>query len=109
VPDALRRAARGFDVVARPGGDEFAVLMPATSLADAAIGAERLREAIERVGVRAADDCAVGITASIGVAELDLRVHATADALIADADRNVYQAKASGRNRISTGPVADAV
>jgi diguanylate cyclase (GGDEF)-like protein len=108
VADALRRTARGSDVVARPGGDEFAVLMPSTPLAEAAIGAERLREAIERVGVRAADGSAVGTTASIGVAQLDLRVHQTADALVADADRNVYQAKASGRNRVSARPVVSA-
>lgn len=97
ITDALRATARGSDLVARVGGDEFAVVMPSTKLAEATIAAERLRTAIERAGG------ATGVTGSIGVAEIDLHTHHSASALIADADANAYAAKGAGRNRVSAG------
>lgn len=102
IAGALCATARGSDFVARLGGDEFAVVMPSTALPQANIAAERLRTAVERAGLSA------GVTASIGVAEINLHVHTSAAVLIAEADRNAYLAKQSGRNRVSCGAAAAA-
>jgi diguanylate cyclase (GGDEF)-like protein len=96
VAGAIVAAARGADVVARFGGEEFAVLLIQTAEAEAA--AERLRVAIGALEVRAPGG-PVRVTASIGVAAatgegLDF------EALIRRADDALYKAKQAGRDRV---------
>jgi diguanylate cyclase (GGDEF)-like protein len=91
----LRGAVRETDRVYRYGGEEFAIIAPDTEQQGARQLSERLRAGIE--------DCLPPagklITASIGVALIP--EHATTSAaVIAAADRALYQAKASGRNRV---------
>lgn len=89
---------RDSDVCARWGGEEFVVLMPQTPAGAASQAAERLRTAI--AGTRIEDDAgeAIPVTASIGVATL--RPGEKLDAFVDRADRAMYQAKTSGRNRV---------
>ena len=94
VSTALQENVRAQDVVARYGGEEFVVLLPATVLTDALILAERLRD-----GVAGFDWPLRPITISLGVATAGTDP-AGPDSLIEAADRALYRAKRSGRNRV---------
>ncbi|MGH3024614.1 MAG: diguanylate cyclase [Gaiellaceae bacterium] len=104
VADALRGTTREYDVAARFGGDEFCVLLPETDLEGALTVAERMRAVVEE-STRATD---VPVTVSVG-AVAHRGAGATADALIALADRAAYRAKFSGRNAVAVPPADDAV
>ena len=101
VAATLRASARGADLVARIGGDEFAVALPSTGLEEAVATAERLRAAIATMHVCSEAGLDIGAKASIGVALLDLSVHSDASAALAAADAGAYQSKRAGRNRVS--------
>lgn len=96
--DVCMAAMRPPDLFARVGGEEFAVLLPDTSLGDAAGIAEALRHAIATMD---ADPVAghVAITASFGCAVIGPEA-STAAALIKLADDRLYSAKRAGRNRV---------
>ncbi len=95
---AVRRHARGDDVAARIGGEEFALLFPECSLEDAAQTAERLRAAIEATHFVPGGQ-PHRITISIGIAGLAPDRQARGP-LMAAADAALYRAKATGRNRV---------
>jgi diguanylate cyclase (GGDEF)-like protein len=99
VAEAIRRAVREYDMAARFGGDEFAVLMPESSLADAVVVAERIRREVESLSDTPAAGQSAPVTVSVGVAHFP-RDGKTATDLLQAADRAVYQAKAFGRNRV---------
>ena len=104
VAQALRAATRrASDIVARYGGDEFIVVLPATD----AEGAERVLENV-RTHVDLAnynDDAAPNITMSIGIASCVPRDSGTLVELLRRADSELYQAKRAGRNQISSAQV----
>lgn len=95
---AARAAAvvRGGDLVGRLGGEEFGILMPGASLEEAALVAERLREAMETA--RELDETLPGVTISIGIATRETQ--RSAAELLAAADVALYAAKGEGRNRV---------
>lgn len=97
--DVLRGCARETDVVARFGGDEFAVILPETGRDGAIMVAERIRERIEAHSFLAADQLDVRLTASVGIATLP-DVATSADELVQAADRAMYKVKMSGKNGI---------
>src|SRR5947199_8068911 len=99
VADAIRGAVREYDVPARFGGDEFAILMPETTLAEAMAVAERIRRGVESIVLNIADGPSPAATVSVGVALFPGHGRTASD-LLAAADRAVYQAKALGRNRV---------
>lgn len=99
VADAIRAALREYDVPARFGGDEFAILMPETTLAEAMAVAERIRRGVESIVLKSGDGSAPAASVSIGVALFPSHGRNASD-LLAAADRAVYQAKALGRNRV---------
>lgn len=94
----LQRCARAGETVFRLGGEEFAVFCPGSSAALAAVGAERLRGAVEVSRVER-DGISLGVTISIGVAERDDRIGGPDD-LLKRADEALYEAKRLGRNQV---------
>lgn len=95
----LKEHLRQYDLAARFGGEEFALILPETNEKDAGMVAERIRQSIEkmRLGDFPEEFC---LTASIGVATSPNEALAYPDDLIREADNALYLAKRSGRNRI---------
>jgi diguanylate cyclase (GGDEF)-like protein len=91
---------RECDVLARIGGEEFALLMPETSLPQAQIVAERLRSEVAG-GSSVAAAHAIPATVSIGVATSDAAMNDVSD-LMKAADQALYDAKRAGRNRVNS-------
>jgi diguanylate cyclase (GGDEF)-like protein len=101
VAETCRRAG---EFVARYGGEEFAVLLPGASRADALATAEKVRSGAEALGLlHPASTVAPVVTVSIGVAWFAPRSGGTAAGLLYAADRALYRAKHSGRNRVESG------
>jgi diguanylate cyclase (GGDEF)-like protein len=101
VGDVLRRSVRLFDVCARHGGDEFAILMPGSSPENSRQIAERIREGVEDSRPAAgpwSDD--LRLTTSIGIATF---ANTTSEDLIDRADQALYAAKRQGKNRVYIG------
>ncbi len=103
VVQLVHAELRQEDLFGRLGGEEFAVLCRATSARDAAILAERLRQRVEShvfdwKGER------LPVTVSIGIATSQEAGLSTSEQLIERADKRMYGAKESGRNRVSRVP-----
>ncbi len=95
--EACRKTIRVNDIPGRIGGEEFAVILPETDGKRAFEVAERLRRAIAARIVKAGQDASFGFTASIGIATR--ADDSELDRLIAEADRALYSAKSTGKNR----------
>jgi diguanylate cyclase (GGDEF)-like protein len=99
--ETMLRTVRPTDAVYRFGGEEFALVLPAAPLPEAAAVAERVRAAIEARELWLPDSARVRLTASIGLAVAALgQGDDAAAALVADADAALYRAKEAGRNRV---------
>lgn len=96
----LRDRVRGSELAARYGGEEFILVLPGTRLAGAASRANFSRERIEE-RTFTAGGTSFGLTVSAGVAEWQEGMDAAA--LIALADRRMYEAKEAGKNRVNSG------
>jgi diguanylate cyclase (GGDEF)-like protein/PAS domain S-box-containing protein len=95
----LRETLRTVDIIGRIGGEEFAVLLPETDLQEATEIAERLREIIAHSDVVLEAGLPLHFTVSIGVATLKEQ-DAEVGILLNLADKALYQAKESGRNKV---------
>lgn len=96
---SLRRAG---DLVTRCGGEEFAVVLPETSLEHAGRVAETVRVAVEALGIpHRASPIAPGVTISVGVATTIPERDSSAAALLGTADAALYRSKSTGRNRVT--------
>ena len=90
---------RREDIVARVGGEEFALIVPELSLEQARLVGEKLRAIVERTPCRF-DEQAIPITSSFGVAELGMEPQMSPTELYKLADERLYAAKNAGRNRV---------
>ena len=113
VAGVIQSQLRAGDTVSRYGGEEFVVLLPQAPGHHALEIAERIRKAVEGKRMRSHAGHEVAVTISIGLAMLPGEgagsVTSDADSLVAAADRALYQAKSTGRNRVvrdssSAGP-----
>ena len=95
----IRSCARETDVVARFGGDEFALILPDTSGEGAMSVATRIRERVKGARFLSSDGLDIRLTASIGVATLP-DVSDSAEELLRAADMAMYHVKATGKDGI---------
>lgn len=100
VANEVAEGLRAVDLVARIGGEEFAVLLPDITGAQAAVTAERLRERIAEQEL-VLKGSTVRFTASFGVAQLE-DGDSDFEALLQRSDQMMYRSKRAGRNRVST-------
>jgi len=91
--------ARNIDVVARLGGEEFAVMLNGCNQEQAVEVAERIRQRIEAQTITSLDGQNFNYTVSIGVAELNSTI-TNQKQLLSLADKALYQAKETGRNKV---------
>jgi len=101
VGQTCHQVFRNVDTVGRLGGEEFAAILPDTNAAGAQVVAERLRVLLTKLAIKTIEECDVSVSASFGVTEYldsDVNLHA----MLARADKAMYQAKQSGRNTVFT-------
>ena len=101
VAARLERLVRASDLVGRLGGEEFGILLADADLNEATQCAERFRAAIEEMAIE--NDPPLRVTASFGLSVLDNATW-TANDWLAAADKALYKAKRSGRNRWCVAP-----
>ena len=95
----MKSVCRQVDVLARIGGEEFAVILPSVDLADAMTVAERLRAQVELIPA-VYEQHVIAYTISIGVAAMDDSLTGF-DGLMKRADQALYAAKRRGRNQVA--------
>lgn len=101
LTDVVRRPT---DLVVRYGGEEFAVVLPSTGEQDAAVIAERIREAVDQLRIpHEASTVADHVTLSIGLSALGREESRRAAQVFSRADQALYEAKTQGRNRVVVG------
>jgi diguanylate cyclase (GGDEF)-like protein len=99
VSRRLELGLRDSDIACRYGGEEFAILLPETDLAEARLAAERLRVLVSTGTVAVSGRC-FNVTVSVGVARLE--AGESGETFLERSDRALYRAKAQGRDRVET-------
>ncbi len=100
VVGIIKDILRDLDVVGRLGGEEFVVLLPQANLENAALVAERIRKQVSSEPIWGSHDKMFKMTVSIGLAQLGHEL-SNIDSIVKAADTALYEAKNSGRNRVS--------
>ena len=102
VATIIKSVLRESDIPSRYGGEEFAVLLPYTHIQEAQIVGERLRKAVEShtipINTDDLEEKSINVTISMGLAEFNSLE--TGEELFQRADKALYTAKESGRNRV---------
>jgi diguanylate cyclase (GGDEF)-like protein len=99
VGSLLREHLRVSDIPVRYGGDEFAIILPATAKTEAWLVAEKVRASLCGLAIEVNESKSVSVPVSIGVAAFG-SAHDDAEKLLAAADAALYRAKHAGRNRV---------
>ncbi|HYG76849.1 MAG TPA: GGDEF domain-containing protein [Planctomycetota bacterium] len=95
----IKAAIRRDEVFARYGGEEFVIVLPESTLEQARQFSERVRELVGSEGVRA-DGITIPVTVSIGIGHTDGGESISREEMLGRADKKLYEAKNSGRNRV---------
>ena len=103
LAEVCQSALRDIDILARMGGEEFAVLLPETESSLAIEVARRLQDFINKASLPLEGNITIKIQVSIGVASMT-SPHDNMDILLHRADTALYEAKNTGRNRICVAP-----
>ena len=98
IGECVRRSLRRYDTAYRCGGEELAIILPATRIREATGIAERLRKLIEGQKFKGANGESVAATVSLGVAQY--QPDDDTEAIFERTDRRLYAAKRGGRNRV---------
>ena len=109
VAKALLECVRPMDLVARVGGEEFAIVMPNCASAFGETVAERVRRRVEAMAVAIGISQQLQVSVSIGGAFAPQWVRSSSGLWIERADVQLYRAKAEGRNRVCLEPSAVSV
>jgi diguanylate cyclase (GGDEF)-like protein len=104
VANALSSCVRPMDLVARFGGEEFAIILPNCPPAFGATVAERIRVSVEECSITLVGGQVLGCTISIGGAYAPQWVRSTPSVWMERADLQLYRAKSEGRNRTCLEP-----
>lgn len=99
IAGRIRANIRNIDLACRTGGEEFVIVLPATDIQTAERVGERIRKSVAMKPFNAGPDCALSITASVGISALSGIDEAVED-LLKRADQALYRAKREGRNRV---------
>ena len=100
LANKLMSLVRKSDTIARVGGEEFAILLPNTSAAQADILARKIREEVEKT-IFEESTTKINFTISLGVYEFNKKEDKNINSVLDKADKALYAAKNSGRNRVS--------
>jgi two-component system cell cycle response regulator len=100
VARLIMESTRQRDVSARYGGEEFGIILPNTALTEAIEVARRIRVSVENSRINC-NDKRLGVTISLGVAQLSPDKDSNSRSLIERADRALYKSKIDGRNMVS--------
>lgn len=103
VANLIRKTIRRLDIPCRYGGEEFAIILPDTTLRQGVRFANRLRLIIENSPVKYGE-ITLDIQASFGVDIYDRSEHPTEQEFVERVDAFLYQAKGEGRNRVCHAP-----
>jgi diguanylate cyclase (GGDEF)-like protein len=99
-----KQGLRDMDLLGRLGGEEFSILLPNTTMTEALVVAERVRDGVTQISIPT-DNGTLKFTTSVGVAEVR-QTDTSVDDLLRRADAALYDAKAAGRNRVATESAA---
>ena len=97
----LKTSIRFSDFVARYGGEEFVVVLPETTIDNAYIVAEKVRNKVENYKFLSDNNQIIRVTVSGGIASVEAgRKYETTDQFVESADKKLYRAKKNGRNQV---------
>jgi two-component system cell cycle response regulator len=97
VSQKIKQCIRQIDTAARYGGDEFAVILPNTSLADAVVAAERMVEVVAS-STLTAEEQEIPLSISVGLGQYDC--HTRPEDITSRSDQALYTAKQAGKNTV---------
>jgi len=106
IAHVIKTGLRECDIASRYGGEEFAIILPFTKLEEATIVGERLRKRVEStiVNITSEEDESTNLNITISVGVHEYQVTDTPQGLFEKADKALYEAKTSGRNKVCICP-----
>ena len=107
VAKLLKSQCRKTDFICRYGGEKFAIIFPSTTLFHAEITGNRIREALKKIEIKGPNNRSFHITCSIGISCYKGRKKINPEILLKKADKAMYEAKNSGKDKVITAGFVD--